>query len=264
MASSALEPVLGLGPARRQAQTLGVADHRPWAVPDRPWVMGQTWVDLLFAHWPVDAAALRRVVPEPLELDELAGSAWIGITPFVVRALRPRLLPPLPAGSRFAELNVRTYVTFGGKPGIWFLSLDAASRVVVFAARRAYRLPYFHAHMTVQRTGREIAYRSERAAGASPPEQLRARYAPSGGVFTARPGALEHFLTERYCLYTVDVGRRVHRTDIHHPPWPLQPARATFEANTMTAAAGLAPGEEPLLHFAGRQDVVVWPPVAVG
>lgn len=226
--------------------------------------MGQTWEDLLFAHWPVAARALRHVVPDQLPLDEFAGTAWIGITPFIVRALRPRLLPPPVVGSRFPELNVRTYVTVDGKPGIWFLSLDAASPVAVAAARRAYRLPYFRARMVAARRQGLIAYSSERASADGPPARLEAEYAPAGDVFTARPGDLEHFLTERYCLYTLDAARRIHRTDIHHPPWPLQPAEGAFPVNTMTAPLGISlPDQPPLAHFARRQDVVVWPRVAV-
>ncbi len=226
--------------------------------------MGQTWEDLLFAHWPVTTQALRRVVPEQLRLDEFAGTAWIGITPFIVRALRPRLLPPPVVGSRFPELNVRTYVTVEDRPGIWFLSLDAASPVAVAAARCAYRLPYFSAHMAAVRQQGFLAYSSERTSGDGPPARLDVEYAPAGDVFTARPGELEHFLTERYCLYTLDGAQRIHRTDIHHPPWPLQPAQATFSANTMTAGLGIPlPDQPPLAHFSRCQDVVVWPRVGV-
>ena len=264
MTSALLEPILGLPAVRRQAQALQVTDHRPWPLPGLPWVMGQTWEDLLFAHWPVSSQSLRPVVPEQLPVDEFAGTAWIGITPFVVRALRPRLLPPPAVGSRFPELNVRTYVTVEGKPGIWFFSLDAASPIAVAAARRAYRLPYFRAHMAAERKEATIAYRSQRASDDGPPARLEAQYAPAGEVFTARSGTLEHFLTERYCLYTLDGARRIHRTDIHHAPWPLQAAEAAFAVNTMTAPLGISlPGQSPLLHFARRQDVVVWPRVAL-
>src|SRR4051812_10743462 len=158
---SLAEPVRGLPAARRQRDTLQETAHRPWPLPDRPWLMGQTWERLLFAHWRVPHDALRRHVPPELELDAYEGEHWVGVTPFVVTALRPRALPPPPVGSRFAELNVRTYVTRDGKPGIWFFSLDAASLVAVAAARRGYRLPYFRASMAVDRP----AYASERTSG---------------------------------------------------------------------------------------------------
>jgi len=53
---------------------------------------------------------------------------------------------------------------------------------------------------------------------------------------------------------------RVIRGEIHHPPWPLQEAEAEFTGNTMAEALGIALISRPLLHFARRQDVLVWPP----
>ena len=118
-----------------------IGGHRPWPMPGRSWVMAQTWTDLLFAHWSVAPATLERAVPTQLPLDTFDGRAWIGITPFAVRNTRLRPTLPVPFVSAFPELNVRTYVTVGGKPGIFFFSLDADSMLAVAAARRAYRLP---------------------------------------------------------------------------------------------------------------------------
>ncbi len=257
----ALEPVLGLPAANRQRRTTRETAHRPWPLPaDRPWVMGQTWEDLLFAHWPVPAAELRRVLPPQVPLDEHDGTAWLGVTPFEVRGLRGRLTPPAPLASRFGEVNVRTYATVDGKPGIWFFSLDAASWAAVAAARRTYRLPYHRARMRIARDGAGVRFASERVPADAPPAALDLDYAPTGPVFNARAGSLEHFLTERYCLYTLDAAGRLLRADIHHPPWPLQTATATVRDNTMAAPLGLALDRDPpLLHYAARQDVVVWP-----
>jgi uncharacterized protein len=210
-----------LAAVRRQRASLERTDHRPFPLPRGPWVMGQSWIDLLFAHWAVREATLRAAVPAGIPIDTFQGSAWIGITPFEVIAAHPRAVPPLPWLSRFAELNVRTYVTIDGRPGIWFFSLDAA------------------------RTA---------------PAVLRAAYEPTGPATHPAPGTLEHFLTERYRLYTVDRHARVRRADIHHPPWPLQPARADLAENTMTDTLGIPlPDQPPLLHYAARQDVLVWP-----
>jgi uncharacterized protein len=220
--------------------------------------MGQTWEDLLFAHWRVPVDRLRRVVPTELPLDSFDGSAWIGITPFLVRGLRLRLVPPIPFVSRFPELNVRTYVTVGGRPGIHFLSLDAASWLAVVGARRAFRLPYFRARMAHERTDGVVRYDSRRISPDGEPARFRGSYRPRGDAFEAAPGSLESFLTERYCLYTLDEQLRVHRADIQHPPWPLQLAEADIEENTMAEPFGLALEGEPLLHYARRQDVVVW------
>jgi uncharacterized protein YqjF (DUF2071 family) len=209
-------------------------DHRPWPAPRRSWVMAQSWVDLLFAHWRVPPELLRPAVPPQLELQTFDGQAWIGVTPFEVRNLRLRPTPPLPWLSTFAEINVRTYVTFAGKPGIFFFSLDAASRPAVAAARRFYRLPYFEADMSIQRDTHGLRYHSQRRSGRSAPAAaFQGTYRARGRVNAPAEGTLEHWLIERYCLYTLDDQQQVLRGDIHHPPWPLQPAEADIALNTM-------------------------------
>jgi hypothetical protein len=242
-----------------QRRTLEETAHRPWPLPASPWVQAQTWCDLLFAHWRVPAERLRRLMPPslPLHLSD-DGSAWLGVTPFVVTGLRARGTPPLPWVSHFPELNVRTYVELDGKPGIYFFSLDAARRAAVIAARRAYRLPYFHARMRAARTGARVNYESERIDSSGPPASFRGSYQPAG------PGTDDHlarWLAERYCAYTVDDEARPLRIEIHHPPWPLQPAEAAeLDAAAMAAPLGIDLEGEPLVHFSARQDTLIWPP----
>ena len=245
----------GFRAAGRQARSLEQVDHRPWPLSGRRWLMGQTWESLLFAHWRVPAEAIAQLVPQGLEVDQHDGSAWLGITPFVLTGLRIRGTFPLPRVSTFPELNVRTYVTAEDKPGIWFFSLDAASRVAVEGARRIYKLPYFYARMAAERRGDGVDYSSSRfdASGKS----FEANYRPTGTPFHAEPGSLEWFLTERYCLYAVDHGK-LHRADIAHPLWPLQTAEAEIRSNSMPPAE-LATDGAPLCHFALRQDVLIWP-----
>jgi uncharacterized protein YqjF (DUF2071 family) len=240
----------------RQASVLSETAHRPWPPPEGPWVMAQTWNDLLFVHWRVAADRLTRLVPHGLEVDRYDGSAWLGIAPFRLTGLRLRGTAPLPWLSTFPELNVRTYLTIGDKPGIWFFSLDAASRLAVEAARRLYKLPYFHARMSAERRTGGIEYSSARLDGGG--REFRGRYRPTGDVFNAEPASLEWFLTERYCLYAIDKGR-LHRAEIHHPPWPLQPAEAEIETNTMPPEGVELGSDRAPCHFARRQDVVIWP-----
>jgi len=223
--------------------------------------MAMTWHDLLFAHWPVAAEALRPLVPSALELDTFDGAAWIGVVPFRMSGVRFRGTPALPGPGAFPELNVRTYVTHGAKPGVWFFSLDAASRVAVRAARRWFRLPYFDASMTCDEGGGAIVYRSRRTHTGAPPAEFAARYGPLGPESRAMPGSLDHWLTERYCLYAAEPGGALLRAEIHHAPWPLRPAHAAIHVNSMADAAGVAlPAEPPRLLFARRLDVVGWTP----
>jgi len=240
------------GPVR-QASSLEEAAHRPWPLPDRSWVLGQTLDDQLFAHWRVSSEALREHLPGGLDVEEYDGCAWLGVTPFAVTGLRARGLVPFPLVSSFLELNVRTYVTRGDRPGIWFLSLDASSHLVVEAARRLYRLPFFRAAVTLRRRDSRIVYDCARNDGRA----FSGSYRPSGARFNAEPGSLEHFLTERYCLYGED-DSRLFRADIHHRPWPLQPAEATIELNTMPPDWVRLEGD-PVLHYSARQDVLIWP-----
>jgi uncharacterized protein YqjF (DUF2071 family) len=242
--------------ALRQARTLAESGHRPWPLPDRSWIMGQTWENLLFAHWRVDEAALLAVVPPQMSLDTFDGSGWIGVTPFVVTGMRARLAPPVPGTARFAEINVRTYVTVAGRPGIYFFSLDTPNRLAIQAARRVYRLPYFRSQITVDHEGEAIRYRSERVAEDGPRASFDSEYRAVGDVDHAAPGSFAHWAAERYCLYTLDEHERVLRGEIHHRPWPLQPAAAVFATNTMGRQIGIDLDGEPVLHFARRQDVV--------
>jgi uncharacterized protein YqjF (DUF2071 family) len=218
--------------------------------------MKQTWHDLLFAHWPLPPSAVRLLVPSQLTLDTFDDQCWVAVTPFRMSGIRGRGLPPLPGLSRFAELNVRTYVTFGRKAGVYFFSLDAANLPAVWAARAFFHLPYFHAAMKSEEREGVIHYDSRRHQASA---ELRAHYAPTAGAQLRKRGSLEHWLTERYCLYTTHKNQ-VFRAEIHHLPWPLQDAEAEFETNTVAAAAGIMlPQVAPLLSFARRLEVLIWP-----
>jgi uncharacterized protein len=231
--------------------------HRPWPMPREPWIMTQTWHDLLFAHWPIDVQRLRAKVPRELELDVFAGQAWIGIVPFHMTNVAPRGIPAVPWVSAFPELNVRTYVRLQDKPGVYFFSLDAGNPLAVGAARALFHLPYYTAAMDVRVAGDRVTYRSRRRDSAA--AVFEGEYGAVGPAAPPLSGSLEAFLTERYCLYAVDASRHVHRLEIHHPPWPLQPAEAIITSNGMADAAGLPlPAAAPLLHFAKRQDMVGW------
>jgi uncharacterized protein YqjF (DUF2071 family) len=243
---------------------LDITAHRPWPMPDAPWVMTQTWRHLLFAHWPIAADALQSHVPRAFEIDTFDGRGWFGIVPFEMSNVAPRGIPPIERLSRFPELNVRTYVRHQGVPGVYFFSLDADNRLVVAAARRFFHLPYFSSAMTIDVSERAVRYSSTRRAPRGSPASFAATYRAAGSSSEPVRGTLEYFLAERYCLFTVGRSGHVLRVEIHHPPWTLQPAAATFDTNTMATAAGLTlPDTTPLLHVAGRQDVVAWMPMRV-
>jgi uncharacterized protein len=200
---------------------------------------------------------MRPLVPSQLTLDTFDGRCWVGVAPFRMSGIRGRGLPPFPGLSRFPELNVRTYVTFGGKAGVYFFSLDAGNLPAVWAARVSFHLPYFHAAMKSEECEGVIHYHSRRHHASA---EFHGHYAPTAEVQLSKPGSIEHWLTERYCLYTTHQNQ-VYRADIHHLPWPLQNAEAEFETSTVAAAAGIVlPEVAPLLLFARRLEVLIWPP----
>ena len=236
-------------------------DHRRWKPPEEPWIGHMTWRDLLFAHWPVPASLLRGAVPDKFVIEEFDGSAWIAVAPFLMTGIRLRGTSGVPGLSRTLELNVRTYVRHGPDPGVYFFSLDAELWAAVLGARLTYHLPYFHAKMSLLADGDVIHYESRRRHPGAREANFRARYRPLGEPYLSRLGSLEHWLTERYALFTTDRRGRVIRADIHHAQWPLQRAEAEFEVNTMTTPVEVdIPKTQPLLHYARRLEVIVWAP----
>jgi uncharacterized protein YqjF (DUF2071 family) len=226
------------------------------------------WNTLLFAHWRVDADVLRPHIPPALSLDTFDGSAWIAVVPFTMSHTHPVLAPVnVPRVSDFVELNVRTYVTCDGKPGVWFFSLDAASRFAVRVARRLFYLPYMDAEMQCEVSphpsplpeGEGVRYTSHRTHKGEPPAEFEAEYQPCGPVFSAQPGSLEYFLTARYCLYASDAHANVYRGEVDHADWPLQPAQCNIRCNNMTEPIGLHLPQEPAhLLYVHQLDVVAW------
>jgi uncharacterized protein YqjF (DUF2071 family) len=235
---------------------LSQLDHRPWPLLERAWTWRQSWRDLLFAHWPVSAAILQPLVPNTLRVQEFEGTSFVGLVPFRMTGVMRRPWPDMPWVSAFPELNVRIYVEHGGKPGVWFLSLDATNPLAVWAARRFFHLPYHRARMALREDSQTetIDYESERGRA-----RLRARYRPTSGVYATKPGTLEHWLTERYCLYALAPDGSLWRNEVHHAPWPLQRATAEIFENGYFAVHDLdVRGPPLLLHFARALDVVVW------
>lgn len=235
-------------------------NHRPWPIPRSPWKWRQTWCDLLFAHWPVPSSVLRPLVPEPLNIQEFDGTSWIGIVPFRMEGVMLRPFPDIPWISAFAELNVRLYVEYNGKPGIWFLSLDATNPLAVWAARRYFYLPYYNADIKLENQSEQFHYALHRKEK-SMPVDFDAVYEPDSEIYHVEPGSLEHWLTERYCLYAQSSNGDLYRCEVHHLPWPLQKAKAKIHTNELADPFDIPlPDTTPLLHFASRLNVIVWPP----
>ncbi|HEY0758690.1 MAG TPA: DUF2071 domain-containing protein [Acidisarcina sp.] len=243
---------------------LSAVAHRPWPIPATRWAMTQRWNDLLFAHWPVPAEEMTALLPSGLVADTFDGSAWVGIVPFWMDRIQMHGAPMVPGANRFAELNLRTYVRQrnSNAAGVYFFSLDAANPIAVAVARMVFQLPYFWARMSVKHHGdRDLQYSSERLFTRHP-ARFKAVYrslGPTHALEQSRAGSIEHFLTERYCLYTTDSRGELHRGNIHHLPWPLERAEAEIQWNDLPTAHGIhLPDVPPLLHYARELTVYVW------
>lgn len=238
---------------------LAQQDHRPWQRPKRPWIMAQSWCNLLFAHWSLPAELLQPLIPSGLTLDTYDGQAWIAVVPFHMRNIRARGVMPIPSTSAFPELNVRTYVTDGDKAGVWFFSLDAMHRLAVETARITFHLPYFMARMAWRvDDDNRVHYDSVRTDKRTEGGEFHASYRPTSEIYYAKVDTLEHWLTERYCLYA-SRDKHLYRGEIHHLPWRLQSAEADIKINTVTEAHGITlPHQSPLLHYVEQLDVLAW------
>jgi uncharacterized protein len=238
--------------------------HRPDPLPTGPWVMFQRWHDLLFAHWPLAADIVQKLLPAGMEVDTFDDAAWIGLVPFRMTSVRLRLTPPFAPMSDFPEMNVRTYVRCNGKQGVYFFSLDAANLLAVHIARAWFCLPYYSAAMSIAETNDVITYRTRRTHRNCAAAEFAGKYGPTGLPFLSEKHTLEQWLTERYYLFTSSRGKGLIVGAIHHKPWPLQHAFWEPEIETAIQAAGIArPNSEPHLLFARQLDVLIWRPKAI-
>jgi len=229
--------------------------------------MRMQWRNLLFMHWPVPASALRPLIPDSLVIDEFAGTAWIGLIPFTMRDVLPAIVPEslrlgdIPGISAFHECNVRTYVHPQGRPdlpGVWFFSLDAASRCGVWAAKRFFHLRYFHSHIALRRSGDDVAYSVDRTH--SPRAKMSCTWRIGEPLPQSAPGELTYFLTERYMLFTTNGNSELRRCRIHHDPWPVQSAELLSLNDSLVRAAGIDidQSQPPVLHYADVIDTHAW------
>lgn len=234
----------------------------PTLEPDQPVVMHQKWHHLLFLHWEVPAAEIQALLPHGLTVDTFEGKAYVGLVPFTLSGVRPILMPPLPGLSSFHEINVRTYVHRNGRdPGVCFFSLDANSALAVTAARTVYKLAYYDAEIEFdERDG--FDFRSRRTDKRGPqPANAHVHYRPiEGPAGPSAVGTIEHFLIERYILYSQDDEKTLHRARVHHAPYAVGKVEVPELEETLIWAAGIKRQEQPQYrHYARGVDVKIYP-----
>jgi len=231
-------------------------EHRNYPLPEGKWIAMQDWEHLLFMHWRVYSAFIEPHLPKGLELDTFDGEPWISIIPFRVGKMRIRKMPPLPFMYPFVEVNVRTYVKRDGIPGVYFFSMDASKLLAVLGARFA-TLPYFHAKMKLKKKGKKFNFKSIRKDKEK--ETLKLSYQPSGKLFIPEEGTIDHWLMNRFALWSYKYDT-LFRGDIHHKQWKVQHADLDIDKETITSfMPNNASISKPLAHYAKSKRVLIWP-----
>jgi uncharacterized protein YqjF (DUF2071 family) len=214
----------------------------------RPWVWSQHWQDLLFLHWRADPEILRGHVPAPLEVATHRGDAWVSLVLFRLR-VRPRWLPFLPGVSALVEVNLRTYVHWQGRPGIWFLSVHADNRWAIRLARLLTPIPYTEAALRYRRRGGRFQFEARPGGPAGP--RARLTFLPTGPGSAPRAQSLDEWLLERYRLFAGGGGAGLVEAEVAHPRWVVQPVEVSGSAGGFGRALGLDLACAPALaHYA--------------
>ena len=232
------------------------------AARDRPAgaaLMYQSWIDLLFLHWKIDAATIQELLPRGLIVDCFCGDAFVGVVPFFMKNIRFRWTPAVPWVSHFLELNLRTYVLDErGRPGVWFFSLDCNQPLAVWTARTLFHLPYQNASMEAKYLSNDtITYRSKRRTQKIAEQLSQFEYTYKAKKDVVQPGSLEFFLVERYLLFSVNRKGQMLTGQVHHEPYPLFEVDVRVSETDLFELNGLPMPARPFDHAIGSRGVHV-------
>jgi hypothetical protein len=223
----------------------------------RAWIMKQTWRNVLFLHWPIPPEYLRPLVPSALQIDIYQGQAWLGIIVFELEGIYPRGLSRLSFTPPFPEINVRTYVTYKGEPGIYFLSIDVHNWASLQIAKRWYHLPYHPSKVSLKKKGKSLHFEARRKN--KPLYYIKGSYTPSDELIDIRINQLDYWLTERYRLYSSNRFSNIYTAKIDHPPWSLQKASVTLDQNTLFTPFEFNLAEDtPIAHYSDGMQTNFW------
>jgi uncharacterized protein YqjF (DUF2071 family) len=227
------------------------------SMPYEKWIMKQSWKNVFFIHLPVSAPSLRPHIPSCLDLDVYEGEPWISLVLFTIEGIYLKGIP-FSVVSAFPEINVRTYISYNKRPGVFFLSLDAKHWATYTIAKKWYHLPYYESQISVKQTNQFTSYNSIRKDRKVVPAEFKGTLKSLSETFYSKQNSLEYWLTERYYLYSSNQGKDAFRAKIHHEPWQLQEAKAEINANTLISSMNILPlNEDPIVHFSTGTNVLI-------
>lgn len=192
-------------------EILSYTDHRPWSISTGKWKFYQEWNNSIFLHWRVDYEELSKLVHPDLEIDMFEGEAWVSLVVFNMEKIRPKSLPSLSLISNFPEINIRTYVKYKGKSGVYFLSIEGAKRLSCTIAKSISELPYRFSSMS-RKTN------SFKSTNRKMIDSFIMSYSVGNKIEKKRE--LDYWLTERFALFQ-DSEKYINEFQIHHVEWPL-------------------------------------------
>jgi uncharacterized protein len=243
-------------------QSLGHTIHRPFPPPEKKWIMQQTWSNLLFVHFPVSINSLKEVVPRSLSIDTYKEVAWVSLVLFTIENISFKNFRMFTLIPSFAEMNIRTYVTYKGKPGVYFISCDAGNRFVCNVVKRWYSINFYFAKNILININHnnQLFFKSSRMDKNTNDQNIEALYQPTSSVIShAKKGTLDYFLTERYCLFSCNIKNDLFIGNIHHDQWPLQPAYAELNTPEIQISNDVyIPVSPTKLHYVKRMDALFW------
>ncbi|MFD1849609.1 YqjF family protein [Oceanobacillus bengalensis] len=232
-------------------------DHRPFPIQNRRWIMRQSWRNVSFMHWPVSPNLLRPSIPDVLEIDTFHDHAWVSVVIFQMEHIYLRGMPFFSLTPAFSEINLRTYVTYKGIPGIYFLSIDVDHWASYIIAKKWYRLPYKPANISNEQAGETYHYESIRRTQTH--VKAEGQITPIADIYFTEKESLDYWLMERYRLYSGH-DSKLYKGDIHHPQWPLQKAETQIYKNAHIAELDIGLNEyaPAVAHFSKEMDTVFW------
>jgi uncharacterized protein len=224
-------------------------DHRPLPMPKGNWIIYQKWHKVLFLHWSVLPGLLKQFIPGELEVHLFKGQAWVSLVVFRLTNVRPRYLPPVPYISNADEINIRTYVKFRGKPGIYFLSMELGKSISNLLAKYLTGLPYRYSD-TENTTMRYRSWNKEFR------DEIDIEYEIKNKILNK--SELDQWLTERYALFQNNGKHTIIEYEIHHYEWPLYGASLKRNHIRYDRFGSLIHKEPEHLHYSSGVEVLTW------
>ena len=229
-------------------EILNSTEHRPWDLPKGSWKFYQEWNKAIFLHYKVDLALLRPFVPAELEIDLIEGEAWVSVVTFTMEKIRPKYLPHFPPISNFDEINIRTYVKFNGKTGVYFLSIEGGKSLSCKVAKGLSELPYRYSQM-------ERSINTYHSSNLSLKDRLALEY--ELGAISEEKTALDKWLTERYALFQ-DTAIAINEFEIHHLEWPMVEIKLHHYKVSYPRFKEMLDQAPDLVHYSNGVKVLAW------